>query len=476
LLLLWLFILGVCGALAFVILGVYQLGAEAQTERQLELATQAVATLRAEYSHEQAIESDGELDSDYLEAILNATLADLPGIEGGYWHEVEDFVAYAYPTHQGSIVKRDVPSTEQPRIEAAVRRSLALRAPVTEVTPKERETLVLTVAPVGGPETRLAAWTMSRVPTFTGKAYQQVNRGQMLLLGFALLSGGWIAFGLQRWVSQLGRVERALASSEPGTTEPIAKTGDTELDRIVDAINDFRTRLAAARTREAELGQALARSERFGVMGRMAAAVAHEVRNPIAAMRLKAENALAGSDRPEAALQFIVKEIERLDAMVRSLLSKAERLQLHRRDVAIAGWLAERIEGFRERAESAGIRLESRVEVTSWEIDPSAVGRALDNLLSNALAHAPASGGRVLVSALQDAHGSMLVQVCDNGPGVPAEVEPRLFEPFVSTRADGVGLGLALVREIARAHGGNARYKRQSELTCFEMEIPWRES
>jgi signal transduction histidine kinase len=211
-------------------------------------------------------------------------------------------------------------------------------------------------------------------------------------------------------------------------------------------------------------------------MGRMAAAVAHEVRNPIAAMRLKAENALAGSDRPEAALQFIVKEIERLDAMVRSLLSKAERLQLHRRDVAIAGWLAERIEGFRERAESAGIRLESRVEVTSWEIDPSAVGRALDNLLSNALAHAPASGGRVLVSALQDAHGSMLVQVCDNGPGVPAEVEPRLFEPFVSTRADGVGLGLALVREIARAHGGNARYKRQSELTCFEMEIPWRES
>jgi signal transduction histidine kinase len=70
----------------------------------------------------------------------------------------------------------------------------------------------------------------------------------------------------------------------------------------------------------------------------------------------------------------------------------------------------------------------------------------------------------------------MSLKVCDTGPGVDASIEPRLFEPFVSGRADGVGLGLALVREIAIAHGGEARYLRQPVGACFEVEIPWRAS
>ncbi|MBI2509388.1 MAG: hypothetical protein HYV99_05315, partial [Betaproteobacteria bacterium] len=120
LLLLWLFMLAVCGALAFVIRDVYQLGAEAQTEKTLGLAKQACAALRTEYP--RSIKPAGDaLDAVLMSALLNLILGELPGIEGGYWHETEGFVAYAFPTHQGSEEKTDVPSTEKGRIESLAR-------------------------------------------------------------------------------------------------------------------------------------------------------------------------------------------------------------------------------------------------------------------------------------------------------------------------------------------------------------------
>lgn len=474
LLLLWLFMLAVCGALAFVIRDVYQLGAEAQTEKTLGLARQACSALQTEYP--RSIKSGGTPDAVLMGALLNLILGELPGIEGGYWHETEGFIAYAFPTHQGSEEKTDVPSTEKSRIESLVRRSLADSAPATELLAGTRETVVLTACPVTTPGARLGAWTMARVSTAAGKAYDEVNRGLALLLAFVLISGAWLGLGFYRWSHHFGRVERELGQDAADALRDTAPTGDAELDRIVAALNQFRARLQAAREREKELGAALAQSEHFAALGRMAAAVAHEVRNPIAAMRLKAENALAQSGRHEAALQFIVKEIERLDATIKKLLSKAEPVSIRPRQVRTAEWVAERVGAFAERAAQAGVQLKTVIEVESWQVDPVSLGRALDNLVANAVEHTP-RGGTVTASALKGATGAtMVLRVCDTGPGVASGVEPRLFEPFVSGRADGIGLGLTLVQEIAAAHGGAARYVRQSSGACFEVEIPWRAS
>jgi signal transduction histidine kinase len=471
LLLLWLFMLAVSAALAFVIRDVYQLGAKAQTERTLGLASQACATLQTEYP--RAVEAgSAPVDATLMSALLNLILGELPGIEGGYWQETEGFVAYAFPTHQGSEEKKDVPSTERSRIETLARTSIAGQQAVTELLEGTRETVVLTACPMAPAKARLVAWTMARVPTATGKAYDQVKWGLALLLGFVILSGVWLGWSFYRWSSHFDCVERQLAADTPDNLHEIAPTGDAELDRIVAAFNRFRVRLQAARDREREFGARLAQTERFAALGRMAAAVAHEVRNPIAAMRLKVENALAQASGQEVALHFVLKEIERLDATVRSLLSRAQPVSMNRREVRVTDWIAERIATFGERAAHAGVEMKTRIEIECWKFDPVTLGRALDNLLANALDHTP-RGGTIEVSALGAASGAgMILRVHDSGPGVASDIEPRLFEPFVSGRPNGVGLGLALVQKSAVAHGGTARHVRSPSGACFEIEIP----
>lgn len=342
LLMLWLFTLAVCAALAFVIRDVYQLGAEAQTQKTLGLAKQACAALQTEYP--RSIKSGSESpDAVLMGVLLNLILSELPGVEGGFWHDAKGFVAYAFPTHEGSEEKKDVPSTERNRIEALVRKSLANSGSVSELLAGSRETVVLTACPVVSSVADLGAWTMARVPIAAGKAYEEVNRGLGLLLGFVVISGIWLGFGFYRWSHHFNRVECDLTRDPLDSLPEIAPTGDAELDRIVTALNQFRARLQAARGRENELGAALGRAERFAAVGRMAAAVAHEVRNPIAAMRLKAENALAQPDRREAALGFILQEIRRVDAIVKSLLSKAQPVSVYRRHTMISDWLSERV-------------------------------------------------------------------------------------------------------------------------------------
>lgn len=462
----------VSGALAYLIRDVYQLGSEAQAQKSLEQVSQACDTLQAEYT--DSVKPGGyAVNTQLMHALLNLILGELPGIEGGFWHEAQGFIAYAFPTHAGSEEKKDMPSTERNRIETLARKSIAEGASLRDLISGSRETVVLTACPVDSSKIHLAAWTMMRSPMADSKAYDNVNRGLGLLLAFVIISGIWLGLGFFGWSKRFNLIERELVGGPDNAPRKIAATGDVELDRVVVAFNQFRAQLDAERARTIELGTLLERSERFTALGRMAAAVAHEVRNPIAAMQLKAENALARPEGQRTALEFILREIERLDETVKELLKKTEPVSIHLRQVRIADWLMERIDAFTERSAATGIDLRTRVDLESWSFDPRSLGRALDNLIANALQHTP-RGGVVTVTASKNAlNTAMVLQVCDTGPGVAADMEPRLFEPFVSGRPDGVGLGLALAREIAVAHGGEARYFRQPSGACFELEIPW---
>ena len=146
-------------------------------------------------------------------------------------------------------------------------------------------------------------------------------------------------------------------------------------------------------------------------------------------------------------------------------------LQLRPQCVPLGPWLEQQVAAYAEQAQAAGVRLEREVVVEQWCFDPLHLGRAVDNLLSNALQHTPCGGVVRIAAHTEGAH--LLLRVSDTGTGVAPEVLPRLFEPFVTNRASGTGLGLALVREITVAHGGSVQLVCAAPGACFAIEIPW---
>ena len=110
---------------------------------------------------------------------------------------------------------------------------------------------------------------------------------------FVLVSGVWLAWLLRRWYHHVNRLEGALARHSFDDLPRLQETGELELDRIVGALNQFSDRLRSSQQESQRLGRELAQAERLAALGRMAAGMAHEIRNPLGAMRLKAENALA---------------------------------------------------------------------------------------------------------------------------------------------------------------------------------------
>jgi signal transduction histidine kinase len=192
-------------------------------------------------------------------------------------------------------------------------------------------------------------------------------------------------------------------------------------------------------------------------------------------MRLKAENGMAGgSERKDQALSMILGQIERLDALLRRLLSVTERDKPRLESVAVRPLLEACVAAHSELAGAKRITLQCRAGDEGARFDPDQMRRALDNLVLNAIQAAPPDS-EILVGARHDAE-SLVLSVRDEGVGPPPDVRDHLFEPFVTGRADGTGLGLSIVREVAVAHGGTAQLANSESGTIFEIIVPWQPS
>jgi len=409
-----------------------------------------------------------------LLAVLTVALAHSPGVEGGIWHRARGSLAYAFPTYEGTGPKTDLPAAEAERIGTTNAEALAEERAVDVRRAGRQQTLLLRACPLAGPIEGVTAWTMTRVFTAQGAGYTRLLGGLGMLLASVLLSAGWITHLLLTWSRKLGRIEATVerhAGLDPPMLEP---TGERELDRIIASFNAAALKVRAMRSEAEALSAQVAASERLAVLGRVAAGIAHEIRNPIAAMRLKAENALLSDDaRRRAALEMMLGQIGRLDVLLRDLLTLTHRSEPRRQCANIPALLAATAELHRDLADRQGVRLLVTVPAMTWPLDPDRIRRALDNLVLNAIQCLP-KGGIVTIAA-SEAGGTLHLRVTDNGPGLPPGVRRHLFEPFVSERADGTGLGLSIVKEIAAAHGGTAAYQPENPGSTFELMLPHRE-
>jgi signal transduction histidine kinase len=239
-----------------------------------------------------------------------------------------------------------------------------------------------------------------------------------------------------------------------------------------------------ARRRERAAGAALdaartrvAQSEKLAALGQLAAAIAHEVRNPLAVVRSSAqglgETLPPGDADGHRATSFIVAEVDRLSSVVNALLAFARPLQLQTRPTAIPEVVARALTLAGAEFTSKRVRLahDEPAGLPLVQADGDLVCQVLVGLLANAAEATPA-GGDVVVRA-RASNGTVELAVADSGPGIAPELRGRVFEPFFTTRANGTGLGLAVARQIVEAHGGRIDVgERPGGGACVTLWLP----
>ena len=194
----------------------------------------------------------------------------------------------------------------------------------------------------------------------------------------------------------------------------------------------------------------LEQEKRLASLGAMSAVVAHELRNPLAALKGHAQllvESLDAQPKEKAQAERVVEGAWRLERLSTSLLELARRGTLSREVTTPASLV-------RAAAVQVGgdrVRVDDSAAPPAWSLDPLRFQQVVVNLVDNAMQAAP--GQPVEVRIARDGE-LLVVDVRDHGPGVPVGERERIFEPFVTTRARGVGLGLAVARQIVMLHGG----------------------
>lgn len=232
------------------------------------------------------------------------------------------------------------------------------------------------------------------------------------------------------------------------------------------ALSLFARRILAGRD---EALRRLEHERRLASLGTMSSVVAHELRNPLATLKGHAQLLAESLQEPrhQAQAQHVVDAAWRLEKLSESLLELARTGALTREDTAPSSLVQASLSHF----EAQRTRLDAAASPARWSLDPVRFQQVVTNLVDNALQASP-DGGLVEVRVAEE-KGQLLIEVRDHGPGVPATERERIFEPFVTTRIKGVGLGLAIARQVVALHGGTLTvHDAPGGGACFRIEVP----
>jgi signal transduction histidine kinase len=285
------------------------------------------------------------------------------------------------------------------------------------------------------------------------------------------LLGGWLIAGVVRRSIRRTHTRLQEAADRLHLVAPVAGGPPVDpLDRVSASV-------AAVLGRLEQSERDALRAEQLARVGQMAAGIAHEVRNPLMAVKLLVQAAA----RPGRDGQFCPRDVEvleeeigRMENIVSTFLDFARPARPDRRPVELRPLADQVAAGVRPRADLQRVAVEvaGPAGPVVVDADPGQVKQVLYNLVYNALDAQP-DGGRVTLAVADRPDGGAWVEVADDGPGLPAGLEAAIFDPFVSTRESGLGLGLSICRRIVEAHGGAIRAgTRPGGGAAFRVEFP----
>jgi signal transduction histidine kinase len=277
--------------------------------------------------------------------------------------------------------------------------------------------------------------------------------GLLALLVVTMTVGVWIASRLAGTIAlpivELTAFTRRFRQGDESLPER-SSTATSEVAELFGTYVDMIRALQKSR-------EEVVRAGKLAVVGEMAAIMAHEIRTPMSIVRSSAqllERQPDLSDKERELIGFMLGETERLNRLVTMLLECArpkppefQPQDLHAIIRNVFDLLATRVEAARVH-----VRLDLESQPVIFDCDKEQMMQVLLNLILNALQFIP-EGGRLGIRTSLDA-GALRISVSDDGPGVPAPIRERIFDPFFSRREGGIGLGLTIVQQIVQAHGG----------------------
>lgn len=360
-------------------------------------------------------------------------------------------------------------------------------------------------------------WGMGEIDRHMKSHYSQTQNQleeletglQLILIAVVLLSLSLLWFGERalRPLAEITRVareitQRGLHKKDKGRWPELSLARDDEVGQLSREFHAMATallereqlveqqkeRLQEQNRLLKEMGEIkikLQESEHMATLGRLSAQVAHEVRNPLHSIGLEAEMALtylssgekaaAGMPAAKTSIQSILESVRRLNSITDNYLKFARTSSGERRVVDLSEVLDRVLAAYGTSCQAKGARVDwKRPHQADLRVvgDADLLEQAFGNLFRNAIQAVPEGEGRIEWTLERSADGKVRVLIADNGPGVPAEVREKLFTPFLTTKAQGTGIGLPFVKKVVDEHSGSIALMDSSAGACFEMRFP----
>lgn len=423
-----------------------------------------------------------------LALLSRVVLQNVDGVKGGFYSKAGDTIfgdSFAMPDDSPGNSENASASEDEQRVVLEVAKTAAeTRQPAEQVISNGANIVLVEAVPIrDGYSIVGSAWTVKRLGVLPG-----ANRFRAYLttvgLGMAALASVLLTLLVIRNLQGgVRKIEGGLQSLEGNLASQIDCESDPEeIQRIAQAINRLGVALKENIQREKQIESQLRHAERLASLGRLVAGVAHEVRNPLATIRLRVQMCRRDTDNPHVreSCSVALEEIERLNGMVNRLLSFARPVQLHLESADLRNLVEERMESFRDWARKRGITLTTELprKDISLQIDKDRMAQVFDNVIQNAIEAMSEGGGTLSVTLASqldktDKGTGVCVEFRDTGRGMKSSIISHVFDPFFTTKPTGTGLGLSICHELVQAHGGNIRVdSEEGRGTNVRITIP----
>ncbi len=439
-----------------------------------------------------SVDFDLVASQEAISAMREKIMQKADGINAGFYKNADDHLLDDSPTANPGQEPLVVPLTDgdpiRPAILDTVRAAASTHLPAEKILMGDPDIFIIEAIPIRDEKTDWgSAWTVERLQSLTGS---NRLRAYLITVGLGLAALACVILTLlvvRNLQSGVRKIEGGLQNLESDLSSQILTGSDPEeIQRISLAINRLGATLRENMDREKQIEDRLRHSERLAALGRLVAGVAHEVRNPLATIRLRVQMSQREARNPsvDESSAIALEEIERLNGLVSRLLNFARPVHLQPEPTDLNQLAEQRLTRFLEKAQRSDIHIVKNFngDGKSLPVDRSKMAQVFDNIIQNAIEAMTESGGTLWVSVTSEVKSisgsdKVRVEFRDTGNGIKSSMISRIFDPFFTTKPTGTGLGLSICHELVRAHGGEIQVESgEGNGTSVRVILPVRES